>query len=334
MSETNNIDSNTSHRALSAFKSGHLNSAMAILKEEFPDISDIDNKHTLASLLYTDENSTLDNKEQAVEVWHECARAGNDISQALLGYLYEVGEHVEKNPEVAIAWLTKAADQDYAPALGNLSRIFQTGLPSIEKNWGMAMQYLDRAADLGDPEAMLTLAHFFSEGIGVDKSCEKSNALNFKALELGSSKAAYNLGVAFEFGKGVEADHQKAAKFYEVAAKAGIPLAMHNLAALHFNKSITPNNIQIAKFLYMSAASLGSSMSSYNLGLMYRSGEGVEKNIQAALGWFLLADKQGYDIPKDLLNDLASELNSEEIQKSQDFVWAFPGSFQHQMAES
>ena len=271
---------------------------------------------------------------QAFNWYGMAAEQGMAESQSILGDMLVNGRGVAEDSLKAIEWFNKAAEQGYAKAFGCLSQIYQTGTSQVEPNGEKAIQCLNSAVELDDTEAMLTLAYFYSNGIAFEQSDEKSNILNFKAFDLGSPKAAYNLGISFERGRGVEVDYQRASSLYLFAAKAGLPLAMHNLAALHFNKSIEPNDIELAKFLYMSASSLGSSMSSYILGRMYMLGEGVEINSQDALGWFLLAIEQGYEIQKKVLDDLSVELSADEVNQSHTFVQSFPELFQRRMVES
>ena len=55
------------------------------------------------------------------------ANAGDATAQNELGYLYLVGEGVEKNPTEAFRWHRSASRQGYPPALYNVAAAYYNG---------------------------------------------------------------------------------------------------------------------------------------------------------------------------------------------------------------
>ena len=60
----------------------------------------------------------------AGEAWIQCAKLDQADCQALIGKLYMDGSGIRKNPEKAIIWLTKSAEQGYAPGQYLLAQLY------------------------------------------------------------------------------------------------------------------------------------------------------------------------------------------------------------------
>jgi Sel1 repeat len=100
------------------------------------------------------------------EAWARGRAEGGDAdAQFLMGYLV-FGGHVDFRG--ACDWFQKAAAQNHAEALFQLSRIDQS---EDRWNWGpprteQMRTYLRRAADLGSVDARTALARFLADGRG------------------------------------------------------------------------------------------------------------------------------------------------------------------------
>jgi len=93
------------------------------------------------------------------------AEDGNPKAQVLIGMAYMTGVGVLKNPELAVYWFKRAADQNYPGGMYQLalSKIAGLGTPEDEKG-GMAL--MQKAAQAGSARA----ADFLTElGVPLEK---------------------------------------------------------------------------------------------------------------------------------------------------------------------
>lgn len=90
---------------------------------------------------------------KAYEAAIPLANEGNAFAQFVLGHVLSNGNGIEKEPESAAKWYSKAASQDYPAALNNLGIMYRNGngVPKDEKK---AVELISKAAALGDPEAI------------------------------------------------------------------------------------------------------------------------------------------------------------------------------------
>lgn len=125
---------------------------------------------------------------RAATCYQFAARHGNSRAQFELGQMYEEGETVERNMEVAVRWYTQAAEA-------------------------------------GNTDAQFTLGVLYATGQGVAQ--DKSQAVYWqkKAAEAGNIYAQTSLGIMYGTGQGVEKDYVKAYAWFTLAADKGFPLA-------------------------------------------------------------------------------------------------------------
>ena len=106
------------------------------------------------------------------------AEIGNVDAQAEIGYSYQYGDGVEKNPTEALKWNLKAANQGNAMAQHNLAVMYDEGVDIQEDN-AEAVKWYQKAAEQGHPRAQLNLGVMYWRGEGVPKNLEKAwNLLN------------------------------------------------------------------------------------------------------------------------------------------------------------
>lgn len=132
------------------------------------------------------------------------AKAGDPAAQNSLGVMYYTGEAVSKNlsgkvldtdPELAVGWFFRAAEQGYADAQFNLGLMY-------------------------------------ANGEGVPQDMEQAVELFKKAAEQGHVDAQNNLGAMYFTGEGVARDEKKAIEWFEKAAAQGNEDARANLDAI------------------------------------------------------------------------------------------------------
>jgi TPR repeat protein len=113
--------------------------------------------------------------------------------------------------------------------LVNIAQFYYAGHGPIPADPKCCTDYFHRAVELGDSESIITLAHYYQIGFGVEQTNKKHLDLNQRAADAGNVKGNYNLGVTLEFGHFSPIDDELAFKHYFIAANGGIPQAQHNL---------------------------------------------------------------------------------------------------------
>lgn len=96
----------------------------------------------------------------ALKVWQGDAILGNAEAQFYVGEIFEKGADESPNYKQAINWYQQAADQDYAPALMGLGRLYEAGL-GVPKDLAKAMNLYRRASGLKDDD--IGFASVFNE---------------------------------------------------------------------------------------------------------------------------------------------------------------------------
>lgn len=139
------------------------------------DQGDLDAQSTLASMMFLGDGIKQD-KEKAFELYELAAERGHEGAQSVvytewlvkalygdkecqfnIGDIYLYGKYgIEKDIDVAIDFLEKAAAQDHAQSLYILSLLYNNGI-EVTKDENKAIKYLKKASDLGDQESKIRL---------------------------------------------------------------------------------------------------------------------------------------------------------------------------------
>ncbi len=106
------------------------------------------------------------------------AEMGDANAQAELGFSYQYGDGVIKDPNEALKWNLKAANQGNAMAQHNLAVMYDEGIDIREDN-AEAIKWYRKAAEQGHPRAQLNLGVMYWRGEGIPKDLEQAwNLLN------------------------------------------------------------------------------------------------------------------------------------------------------------
>ena len=106
------------------------------------------------------------------------AESGDANAQAEIGYSYQYGDGVEKNPNEALKWNLLAANQGNPMAQHNLAVMYDEGV-DIPENNAEAIKWYRKAAEQGHPRAQLNLGIMYWQGEGVTKDLKHAwNLIN------------------------------------------------------------------------------------------------------------------------------------------------------------
>jgi TPR repeat protein len=142
------------------------------------------------------------------------AEKGNAEAQFNLGLMYERGDVVVKDYELAAEWFTKSAKQGYLPAESKLfgrkdnddevgknandNEVFKIDKVVVERLTTLAYQ--------GNAAAQYNLGVMYANGDGVIENDQTAVEWYTKAAYQGNAAAQYNLGVMYAKGDGVIED--------------------------------------------------------------------------------------------------------------------------------
>ena len=262
--------------------------------------------------------------EMAMYDFEQRAVQGDPIAQFCLGFMYKHGKGVTHNPQKAIEWYTKAAEQGYAPAQNDLGVMYErigahdllSGEESGIEILTTALRCFHDAANQGNPVAQFNAASMCRLGVVlssvIPSSTEATNAIelprlivdwNEKAVEQNYPPAQYELAEIYRAGLwGVVKDSEKALELFTKAAtpnlgeaspyKKGYAPAQHNLATMYATGSGVERDFKEALKWYQMAAEQGISESQFSLGLAYLKGDSVNQNFKETAKWYRIAAEQ------------------------------------------
>jgi TPR repeat protein len=168
----------------------------------------------------------------AFSEWIESAKAGDAHAQHGLGMLYELGQGVPyADPKAAAGWYQKAVEQNYAPAINNLARLYADGR-GVKQDVPKAIELWSKAAETGNTTARFNLGLQYAAGIGVKKDMKKAAEHLLQAAESGLPEAQFAIANYYRDGSGVAKDMDAARQWYDRAAAAGFEPARKELAAI------------------------------------------------------------------------------------------------------
>lgn len=245
--------------------------------------------YRLAVALYSGQDTGLitdlstNGEETTFKLLKDLVSRGDTRTVLLLAKCYAQGRGTDKNPETALSYYKRAADNgekdaDMAFALG---KAYYEGQAPLAKDPAAAKKFLQMAVDLGNNKAYLELAYCYYQESDFDFAFECFQ----KAADAGMGIAMYHLGIMTENGQGVTADADRATEWYRKAAENGYVKAMFTLAMHYRNKQ---KDYQQAVEWFIKAGENGVKSAYFYAGLCYfEGGNGIEKNDEKAHQFFL-----------------------------------------------
>lgn len=265
------------------------------------------------------------------------AEAGVLRGQIMLGWYYQHGVGVERDPYQAIKWYTLAVERGDPLAHTNLAAIYEgredgdpqdlakayeLHIKAIELGSGDGLRHLtnlirneqgnrhDRSqgfaaivneAEKGVPLAQFYAGKLFLEGKGTEKNAEEAVRWFIESANSGNVYAQNELASCYEKGTGVSQDFELALYWRTAAANQGDAYAQYLVAnAYTFGQGVVVDD-ELALLWLRSAAEQDLYLAQYTLGYRYFDGKGVEQDLDLARHWFRLAARQGDGLSIDML---------------------------------
>jgi TPR repeat protein len=240
-------------------------------------------------LLYLDGVLVSKSIGRAYSLFLQAAEQGDPAAQYIVSMEYFRGKHLMKNPEAALMWLTRSAENGYGKAYRVLGGVYAFGSYGITRNNAEAGKWFALAKDQ-DTQTALDIAEMYLEGRGVNQDIEKSieyyNELaqkyvveahlklgeiyvsvallqpdyrlaeeHFKlADKLGSAEASYHLGLMWLNGQGHMADRSSAIDMFEWAAENDYVFAYYYLGLIEYNRPGGKRDLRLVYDFFAAAA--------------------------------------------------------------------------------
>ena len=193
-------------------------------------------------------------------------------SQYYLGVINYRGEGVVKSLDNAKKWLVLSARQEF-----NAAQVFLK-----EKFKDIEVSYYKFAQE-GDPNAQYVLAHFYLNGIGVEKNKDEAIKWFNSSAKQGFSKAQCDLGIIlYRDNCWKNEDFSVAKKWLDLALEQGDPYAAYVLADMYVSGKGVKVDYEKARNLYALGVENGFEPAYDMLAILYDKGWGGEPDKIAA----------------------------------------------------
>lgn len=169
----------------------------------------------------------------AYALYLKAAEAGYAPAQTMVGLMLKYGDGVAKDIVAAQVWLLKSAEQGVAEAQNEYAIMIYYGHDGIEAEPDKAVPWFRKAADQGNTNAQTMLAEAYYFGKGVEKNVDEAFRLYSLAANRGHPFAMYMVGTLYIKGEGTGKDLQLAESWLVKSAYRGISAAQEQLADLY-----------------------------------------------------------------------------------------------------
>lgn len=220
----------------------------------------------------------------------EAAGNGNVLASAYVGVSYHYGidvgenEHpqgLEKNPELAVKYLSIAAEKGYLKSQIDLGLIYldaNSPVADIDK----ALEWITLTAKKGDAFSQYVIGHYYNTGDYLPKDDVKAYHWLLESASNGCESAMIELGKIYKEKTNELLNHDGVTDEQRYEAKENASLAIK-----WFEK----------------AAELGEEEAYFYTGVCYFVGFGVDKNEEKALYYLNLAIDSGDEAAIDFKNE-------------------------------
>ncbi len=230
-------------------------------------------------------NSTSYRSTSSIEDCKRAARLGSLAAMNRLGVMYQDGDGLVQDKDIARFWYSRAARHGSAEAMNHLGMLFSytRGFPS---NYPVALYWFKRSAKLGNAEAMSNLGLMYLEARGVPRNYAAARRWWTKSVVRRNAEAMDNLGWLYQQGLGVPKNPERARQLYRRAIALGNAGAVVKLALLYEGGIGVPKNINLAVSYLRKAADLKKTEAMYALGELYEGQHEIPRDIEKAKAWY------------------------------------------------
>ena len=136
--------------------------------------SSVNSLQCMVQVDWAKQNYVNGHKSEAAKHYTNAAEKGNAEAQFQLAKMLVFGDGIAKKTSQGIAWLEKASDQNYAPAMTMLGIYSYTGAEGLAQDATRAVSLLEGSANQEDRTAMLLLGMVYTLNVGVASDPHKA----------------------------------------------------------------------------------------------------------------------------------------------------------------
>ena len=218
--------------------------------------------------------------QEALAIWGPLAHAGVARAQNNIGACFAEGHGVARDPELALRWLTLAAEA-------------------------------------GDPVGQRNLAELYFKGEGVAQNDDEARRWYLAASEQGDA-AAQDMLSWMMLESGSPEEFTEARRWALAAAEGGVATAMTRMGMIYHEAHGVDRNPELAAQWWKRAADAGDADGQAMLGAAYFLGQGVPKDGVAAFALLLRARRGGSVLSRQFLKPAQDALSEAEIAKARE----------------
>lgn len=248
----------------------------------------------------------------------EAAEDGDEDAMEAVAVAYLNGdeeEDIDVDPEKALFWFKKLAEEENAVAAFNVGLFYAKGF-GTRRNFVEAANWMEKSAEYGDDDGMAVaekyrqaladiklaesgdadaqgrLAGFFMalagslDQAGTGDDYEESLKWAKLAADNGNGDGLWALALAYEHGRGVEKNQKTALDYYKKGAEIGHASSMHSLACYYLRGDVVDQNMKMGFELIIRAALLGNGLAMRDAGRCYQFANGCMGNMKKAVAWY------------------------------------------------
>jgi TPR repeat protein len=214
--------------------------------------------------------------------------AGTDIETSMA----EAASAVARGDyQAALAIWGPLAHAGVPRAQNNVGACFAEGM-GVERDPALALRWLTLSAENGDPVGQRNLAAFHFKGDGIEQSDAEALRLYRLAAEQSDAPAQDMLSwMLLESGQ--ESDRPEALRWALAAAEAGIATSMTRLGMIYHDALGVERDAALAAHWWRLGAEAGDADAQAMLGAAMLLGQGVAQDAASALDLLLTAERHG-----------------------------------------
>ncbi len=177
-----------------------------------------------------------------IDYFRRSAALGYGPAQIALGYYYETGTVLARDPGQAVELYRKAAQQGDPLAGWLAGRLYFLGTTGVARDLDAAQKWFKISASQNNAYGAYYLGRLMA-----DRDFTKAPALYKIAADLGLPQAQYFYAKTLKDGRGIAQDRLTAYAWYTIAADAGYAAAGADLGELAHSDNLTTDQISQAQ---------------------------------------------------------------------------------------
>jgi len=157
---------------------------------------------------------------EARPLFEQACAGGNVSSCNDLGYMYQFGQGVTQDNQLAVTLYTKACDRGSGEGCNNLGTMYLRGI-GVQQDGNKAKTLFEKACGKGYGSGCNNLGIVYAEGKSAPQDYPQAMTLFQKSCRDGNAQGCGNVGRAYRLGRGVEKNDDKAKQYLRRACSMG-----------------------------------------------------------------------------------------------------------------